>query len=235
MEIPLHRAESATTCSIRSRSSAIDELRRTSSARTTRCSTRSSLRAVRALGVERAVVPASFPRAHRRPAARRGHRARRPTASSSPSRRRVKSAAELAGIRRAQAAAEAGMAAARELLRRPSPGDDGGARRRRAAAHVASASRPRSRRVPRARRDRRTLRRLARRRRRRSATTSARARSARGETVVIDLWPRDNRSACYADMTRTFVVGEVPAEVAEWHRLCLEALERARRRRPARA
>ena len=40
-------------------------------------------------------------------------------------RRRVKSAAELAGIRRAQRAAEAGMAAVRELLRRSEPGDGG--------------------------------------------------------------------------------------------------------------
>ena len=28
-------------------------------------------------------------------------------------------------------------------------------------------------------------------------------------------------------MTRTFVVGEAPAELAEWHRLCREALDRA--------
>jgi Xaa-Pro aminopeptidase len=48
-----------------------------------------------------------------------------------------------------------------------------------------------------------------------------------GEPIVIDLWPRDNESSCAADMTRTFVVGEVPAELAEWHRLCLEALEQA--------
>ena len=27
---------------------------------------------------------------------------------------------------------------------------------------------------------------------------------------MIDLWPRDDASACSADMTRTFVVGEVP-------------------------
>src|SRR5438067_2486288 len=31
--------------------------------------------------------------------------------------------------------------------------------------------------------------------------------------IVIDLWPRDDESGCYADMTRTFVVGEVPAAV----------------------
>ena len=48
-----------------------------------------------------------------------------------------------------------------------------------------------------------------------------------GETVVIDLWPRDMESFCFADMTRTFVVGEVAADVAEWHRLCKQALDRA--------
>ncbi len=30
---------------------------------------------------------------------------------------------------------------------------------------------------------------------------------AAGEPVVIDLWPKDVETACYADMTRTFVVG----------------------------
>jgi Xaa-Pro aminopeptidase len=48
-----------------------------------------------------------------------------------------------------------------------------------------------------------------------------------GEPIVIDLWPRDNESACCADMTRTYVVGDVPDELAEWHRLCMEALDRA--------
>jgi Xaa-Pro aminopeptidase len=48
-----------------------------------------------------------------------------------------------------------------------------------------------------------------------------------GEPIVIDVWPRDNYSACCADMTRTFVVGDVPDEIAQWHALCLEALDRA--------
>src|SRR5207249_3731929 len=48
-----------------------------------------------------------------------------------------------------------------------------------------------------------------------------------GEPIVIDIWPRDNESACYADMTRTFVVGEPPDELVEWHRLVKEALERS--------
>ena len=44
--------------------------------------------------------------------------------------------------------------------------------------------------------------------------------------IVIDIWPEDERSACWADMTRTFVAaGEPAADVVEMHRLCLEALE----------
>ena len=45
--------------------------------------------------------------------------------------------------------------------------------------------------------------------------------------IVIDIWPRDNESGCYSDMTRTFVVGEPDDDVREWHRLCKEALDRA--------
>jgi Xaa-Pro aminopeptidase len=46
--------------------------------------------------------------------------------------------------------------------------------------------------------------------------------------IVIDLWPRDEASACCADMTRTFVVGETSEPVRELEALVLEALERAR-------
>src|SRR5262249_22089355 len=48
-----------------------------------------------------------------------------------------------------------------------------------------------------------------------------------GEPVLIDLFPRDRESACFADLTRTYVVGEPPAELVEYHRLCREALDRA--------
>jgi len=49
-----------------------------------------------------------------------------------------------------------------------------------------------------------------------------------GEPVVVDIWPRDKASRCYADMTRTFVAGggEPPAELAEYWRLTRESLER---------
>ncbi|HEX5245859.1 MAG TPA: Xaa-Pro peptidase family protein [Gaiellaceae bacterium] len=47
-----------------------------------------------------------------------------------------------------------------------------------------------------------------------------------GESVVFDLWPRDRETASYTDMTRTYVVGDVPDEIREYHCLCKEALDR---------
>ena len=47
-----------------------------------------------------------------------------------------------------------------------------------------------------------------------------------GEPIVFDLFPRDRQTGVFTDMTRTYVVGEPPAELAEWHRLCKEALDR---------
>src|SRR5256885_2325260 len=46
------------------------------------------------------------------------------------------------------------------------------------------------------------------------------------EAVVVDLGVRDGASGCWADMTRTFCAGEPPAEIVEYHRVCLEVLER---------
>jgi Xaa-Pro aminopeptidase len=45
--------------------------------------------------------------------------------------------------------------------------------------------------------------------------------------LVVDIFPRDNALAVYTDMTRTFVVGDVPGDVREWHRLCKQALDAA--------
>jgi Xaa-Pro aminopeptidase len=45
--------------------------------------------------------------------------------------------------------------------------------------------------------------------------------------ICIDLWPQDEESGCWADMTRTFVRGDVSDAVAELHALVLEAHERA--------
>jgi len=142
-------------------------------------------------------------------------------------RRRVKNEAEIAGLRRAQRAAEAGMAVAAEMLRRADAAGEGGAltldgepltseRLRVAIArafieHGTSADEFIVSHGPQAA----------------IGHEMGSGQILAGETIVIDLWPRDAESACYADMTRTFVVGEVRDEVAEWHRLCLEALQRA--------
>lgn len=45
--------------------------------------------------------------------------------------------------------------------------------------------------------------------------------------IEIDLWPRDEESGCWADMTRTFVRGEISDAIAELHMLALNAHERA--------
>jgi Xaa-Pro aminopeptidase len=50
-----------------------------------------------------------------------------------------------------------------------------------------------------------------------------------GIPIVIDIWPQDEASTCWADMTRTFVAGSPPADdVVEMHRLSLDALERVK-------
>jgi Xaa-Pro aminopeptidase len=143
------------------------------------------------------------------------------------SRRRVKSEAELAGIRRAQRAAEAGMRAAATLLRSAEPDagrliagaepltcerlqhvirnaiiDAGAAIDEFVASHGAQTA---------------------------VGHELGSGPIQSGEPIVIDLWPRDPATACYADMTRTFVVGEVNDELRRYHELTLEALERSRR------
>lgn len=50
---------------------------------------------------------------------------------------------------------------------------------------------------------------------------------ALGEPIVIDLAPRDPDTGCFADMTRTFVVGEPDEELRGYQRLVRRALELA--------
>jgi Xaa-Pro aminopeptidase len=45
--------------------------------------------------------------------------------------------------------------------------------------------------------------------------------------ILIDLWPRDEASNCWSDMTRTFVCGQISDPVAELHALVLSAHERS--------
>jgi Xaa-Pro aminopeptidase len=169
------------------------------------------VRACRELGISEAVVPWTFPLALAERLRAHGV-AVTPERDLFVERRRVKTEAELAGIRRAQGACEAAMGTAQELI-----GEGVTCEEVRAAIervfieHDVFAD---------------------------EIIVSHGAQSAighelgsgpiaSGEPVVIDLFPRDRQSGCYADMTRTFVAGEPPDELAEWQRLCKQALDLA--------
>ncbi len=141
-------------------------------------------------------------------------------------RRRVKSAAELAGIRRAQTAAEAGMSAAAALLRQAAP-DDG---RLVLGGEVLTAEAVRA-----------VLRDACQQHGAPAPPDVIVASVWQGFgheagsgplpanlPIAIDLWPRDELSGCWADMTRTFVVGEIDDAVRALEALVREAIERAR-------
>jgi Xaa-Pro aminopeptidase len=171
-------------------------------------------RATQALGVSNAVVPHTFAVGFADLLRARGVEL---TADRDlfAERRRVKNERELAGVRRAQRAAEAGMAVAAGLLRGWN-GKPLTSERLKAAiaetfiehgctsdelivSHGAQAA---------------------------IGHHGGAGEIQPGEPIVIDIWPRDPESGCYADMTRTFVLGEPSDELVEWHRLVLEALER---------
>jgi Xaa-Pro aminopeptidase len=141
-------------------------------------------------------------------------------------RRRVKTDAELAGIGRAQRAAEAGMAAAEQLIRGAAAVDgrlqhDGmelTAEMVRYAVRAACAARgapaPPTIMVV-------------------SVLSGGGHDPGSGPLpadlpITVDLWPRDEASGCWADMTRTFVSGEIGADVAAIATVVRGALEAAR-------
>jgi Xaa-Pro aminopeptidase len=141
-------------------------------------------------------------------------------------RRRVKSAPELAGTRRAQIAAEAGMGAAAALLRRS--GRDGDRLELDGEALTAEAVRAAVRDVCQAHGAPAPPDIIV------SSPWSGYGHDPGSGPlpanlpIVIDLWPRDETSGCWADMTRTFVVGEISEQVRSMESLVLEAIERAR-------
>jgi len=185
---------------------------------------RINLNASRAFGITEAVVPRTFPVIVADHLRANGISVT-PDHHFFADRRRVKNDAEIAGIRKAQKAAEAGMAAAKEILARAEPANGGltvdgepltselikGAIRRAFTDHGVASD---------------------------DFIVSHGAQTAIGhelgfgaiapdEPIVIDLWPKDPESSCYADMTRTFVVGTPPDELAEYYRLVKEALDRS--------
>lgn len=189
-----------------------------------------SARVLRHLGIADAVIPGDFPVAL-------ADRLRADGVTLTiddrafTARRRAKHGRELEGIRRAQRAAEQGMAAAAAMLARAEPGLDGRLRldggeltaeavrdALRAACADAGAPCPPDVMV--------------------SSVWAGYGHDPgsgplpAGLPITIDLWPRHESTACWADMTRTFVVGDPAPEhaalIAEQEALVRAALEDAR-------
>jgi Xaa-Pro aminopeptidase len=131
-------------------------------------------------------------------------------------RRRVKTPAQLEGIRRAQAAADAAMALAAELVR----GADGSRTSEEVRTRLIALCDERGCDLP------------------ADVIVAGGAQGAvghesghgplaPGDPVIVDLWPRDRASGCWADMTRTFVAGggAPDREIARWHELTRESIE----------
>jgi Xaa-Pro aminopeptidase len=176
------------------------------------------------LGIEEATVPRRFPLGIADALRSKGVELR-VDQQLFDDRRRSKSGHELAGIRRAQKAAEAGMAAARDLLRRSEPANGGRVvdgepltcellKERVQAAFLANGA-------------------LA-----DEMIVSHGPQTAighemgsgaigRDDVVLLDLFPVDLESACFSDITRTFTVGSAPDEISAWYALCREALDLA--------
>jgi Xaa-Pro aminopeptidase len=183
-----------------------------------------TLRGVQKIGVTQATVPHTFPLMLAEHLRANGLELT-PEREFFDQRRRVKNDTELEGIRRAQRAAEAGMDAARDLFRRAQRSNgsllvDGKpltservklAIQDAFAQHGCSAE---------------------------EFIVSHGAQSAighdmgsgeirAGEPIVIDLWPKDAETACYADMTRTYCIGDIPDELRDYHSLVKESLDRS--------
>ena len=183
-----------------------------------------TLRIVRGLGLTRASVPRGFPLGVA-DALRADGIELTVDQKLFHDRRRVKSQQELAGIRRAQRASQAAMAAALDLLRRSERDNEGRSvdgqtltcelLKERVQTvligHEALANEIIASHGP---------------------QTAVGHEGGSGpigadDVVLIDLFPADVESACFADMTRTFAVGQVADDLRTWHGLCKEALELA--------
>jgi Xaa-Pro aminopeptidase len=203
----------------------LDELIATGRART-EVDRELCVRAVAALGITEAAVPAEFPLALA-DRLREAGVALAPEDDLFTQRRRRKTTAEMAGIRRAAAAAHDAMREAATMLREAAV--DGDALIAGGEPLTAEAVRARIREV--------------------CARAGAPAppdimikpmgpNPAGGHEpgsgpllahvpIEIDLWPQDERSGCWADMTRAFVRGDISDSIAALHALVLDAHERA--------
>jgi Xaa-Pro aminopeptidase len=182
------------------------------------------LNAARSLGLEQATVPRFFPLELADHLRANGVELT-PERELFSRRRRVKSQTELDGIRRAQRACESAMDAVRELLRASSQNGAG----------LEVGGKPLTSEVLKRRigevfaeHDMLTG----------DLVVSHGSQSAighhmgsgqirAGEPIVVDIWPRDRETTCFADMTRTYVVGDPPEELVHYQQLVRQALEEA--------
>lgn len=172
------------------------------------------VRACARLGVTEAVVPGDFPLELADDLRAAGVRI---TAEGElfDLRRRAKTPVELQGIRRAQRAAEAAMHHVRERLREagePTAEELRAGARRIFVEHgcvphdmLVVAAGPRG----------------------ADPHDEGSGPIPAGVPVVVDIFPRDMASGCWGDITRTFCIGEPPAELVRWHRVVREAQLRA--------
>jgi Xaa-Pro aminopeptidase len=182
------------------------------------------LRACRAFGVERALVPLTFPVGHADHLRANGVE----LTVDQPhfdERRRVKSPTELEGIRRACRAAEAGLRAGLELLRAADRsngtlvldgepltcerlkqaveqafGENGAAADEFIVSHGPQTA---------------------------VGHDMGSGQIAADDVVLFDLFPRDRETGCFADFTRTLTLGPAPDELREYHALSKQALDLA--------
>ncbi|HST43489.1 MAG TPA: Xaa-Pro peptidase family protein [Conexibacter sp.] len=182
-----------------------------------------ALRACQKLGISEAIVPPAFP-VELADHLRAGGVSLTVDAQLFKTRRRAKSAPQLAGIKRAQTAAEAAVASVATALHDATVDSDGGLLLDGAPL---------------------TCERL------KEGVALAFIRNGcggddvivahgyqtcvghhsgsgqvmEGEPVTVDLCPRDPESGCYTDITRTFVRGEVNDELALYHRIVKESID----------
>jgi Xaa-Pro aminopeptidase len=181
-----------------------------------------ALRACRELGITQAIVPAGFPLGHADHLRANGVEIG-VDRDFFNDRRRSKNETELRGIRNAQRACEAALDASRELLRRAQVNGGGlevdgepltSERLKRVieevfADHGVEGSDMIVAHGPQAA----------------VGHNMGSGQIAPGEPIVFDLFPKDKATGCYADMTRTYVVGEPPEELQQWYDLVKQALE----------
>ncbi|HEY7004627.1 MAG TPA: Xaa-Pro peptidase family protein [Gaiellaceae bacterium] len=173
------------------------------------------LRACRKIGLDAAVTPRTFP-LEKADFLRANGVSVEPDGDVFDIRRRAKNETELAGIRRAQKAAEQAMGAIRDRLRE---GDvtceelQGVALRSFSESGVIAPDM-----VIVSHGEQTAV-----------GHEPGHGPVAAGEPVIADLYPQDPVSGCYADMTRTFCLGDPPEELVRQHALVREALELAQR------